>query len=184
MIIYYMDIKLGNLSIVPASDHPELLGVSVAAFLSTFPDADKIGVVEIDPEISGTSKFCEFYKTKMDQAANCVVIEASRTDRKWLAACLILGSTRADINGLARKTLDARKASFAQMEKAVTETGMEYGAINPLGLPKEWPILIDSAVVNSEAIIIGSGIRKSKLVLQGNILAKLTNAIVLEGLGK
>lgn len=179
-----MNIKLGTLNIISATEHPELLAISVASALSNIVGANEIGATEIDPNLSDTATFCEYYKVRMDQAANCVVLEAKRGDRNWVAACVILGSTRADVNGLARRTLDARKVSFAPMEQAVAQTGMEHGAITPIGLPKDWSILIDKAVVDSEYVIIGSGIRKSKLVVLGKILAGLPNVQVLEGLGR
>jgi prolyl-tRNA editing enzyme YbaK/EbsC (Cys-tRNA(Pro) deacylase) len=100
-----------------------------------------------------------------------------------VSACVILGSTRADINGLAKRTLDARKVSFARMEEAVAQTEMEYGAITPIGLPREWSILIDKAVVDSGYAIIGSGIRKSKIIIPGNVLSAIPNVQVLESLG-
>ncbi len=120
----------------------------------------------------------------MNQVANCVILEAKRADKVWLAACVILGSTRADVNGLARRTLDARKVSFAPMEKAVTESKMEYGAITPIGLPETWSILVDKAVTDSEYVIIGSGIRKSKLAIPGSLFASVVNAQILNGLAK
>ncbi len=179
-----MSIYLGILDIVPVKEHPELLGKSVAEALLKYAGANEIGVTEIDPELSDTAAFCEHYKIEMNQAANCVVLEAKRADRNWYAACVILGSTRADVNGLARRTLDARKVSFASMEQAVAETGMEYGAITPVGLPIDWTVLIDKAVADSEYVVIGSGIRKSKLVVSGGFLASLPNAQVVEGLGQ
>ena len=145
---------------------------------------ESVGVVEIDPTLSDTAAFCQHYQVGMHQAANCVVLEAKRADKTWLAACVVLGSTRADVNGLARRTLDARRVSFAPMDQAVSQTHMEYGAITPVGLPSEWTILIDKAVADSEYVIIGSGIRKSKLAIPGSALASLPNAIVLEGLGQ
>ena len=101
-----------------------------------------------------------------------------------MAACLILATTRANVNGLVRRTLDARKASFAPMEEAVRQSGMEYGAINPIGLPSDWPILIDSKIIDLNQVVIGSGVRKSKIVLPGKVLAGLPNVRVLEGLGQ
>lgn len=179
-----MDIRLGTLEIVPALQHSELVAPKVADALTKAADAEKVGVVEIDPQLSDTAGFCEHYQVSMEQAANCVVLEAKRGEKTWFAACVILGSTRADVNGLARRTLDARKVSFAPMEKAVAETTMEYGAITPVGLPENWSILIDKAVADSEYVIIGSGIRKSKLAVPGSFLASLPNAQVLEGLGQ
>lgn len=179
-----MNIKLGTLNIVPANLHLDLLAESVQKAIATLPNIESAGVAEINPDFSDTAGFCEHYKVDMNQSANCVVLEAKRAEKSWFAVCVILGDTRADINGLARKNLDARKVSFAPMERAVAQTGMEYGAITPVGLPKDWPILIDKAVADSEYVIIGSGIRKSKLAVPGNLLASLPNVQVLEGLGQ
>src|SRR3989344_1428246 len=129
--------RIGNLNSVFVTEHLELLAAPVSAALSTLSTADEIGVVEIDPNLSDTAAFCAQYGVDMNQAANCVVLEATRADRSWFAACVILGSTRADVNGLARRTLDARRVSFAPMEQAVAQTGMEYGAITPVGLPAD-----------------------------------------------
>lgn len=179
-----MNVKLGTLTAEPANLRLDLLAEPVQKAIGALPNIDGVGVVEIDPELSDTAAFCEHYQVKMEQAANCVVLEAKRGERAWFAACVILGSTRADVNGMARKTLDARKVSFAPMEKAVAESGMEYGAITPVGLPADWSILIDKAVVDSEYVIVGSGIRKSKLLVPGSFLASLPNVQVLEGLGQ
>ena len=115
-------------------------------------------------------------------SANCVVIAAKRGDDIRYAACVILATTRADVNGVVRRNLDARKASFAPMDEAVARTGMEYGGITPPGLPPEWPILIDPAVPAAGDVVVGSGVRRSKLVLPGRLLAELPAAVVVEGL--
>ncbi len=99
-------------------------------------------------------------------------------------ACVILATTRADVNGLVRDVLGTKKISFAPMEEAVQGSGMEFGAITPIGLPASWPILVDKAVVDSAHVIIGAGIRKSKLLVPGSFLASLPNVQVLEGLGQ
>lgn len=172
------------LDVIVAKENLELLAGPVARALGALLNAADVGVTEIDPTLSDTAAFCEQYQVGMHQAANCVVLEAKRGDETWYAACVILGSTRADVNGLARRTLDARKVSFAPMELATTLTGMEYGAVTPVGLPAEWPILVDKAVADSELVIVGSGIRKSKLVVSGQFLTSLPNVHVLEGLGR
>lgn len=175
---------LGNINIHPALSSLELLAQPVAQAVLAMGDAGQIGVTEIDPNLSDTAAFCEKYNVTPQMAANCVIVQASRGDRTWLAACVILASTRADVNGIVRKTLDARKVSFAPMETAVLQSGMEYGAITLVGLPADWPILIDSRVAESDAVIIGSGIRKSKIVISGKILASLPNVTVIENLAK
>jgi prolyl-tRNA editing enzyme YbaK/EbsC (Cys-tRNA(Pro) deacylase) len=69
------------------------------------------------------------------------------------------------------------------MERAVELTGMEYGGITPIGLPAEWPILVDSRVAETDVVIVGSGVRRSKILLPGRLLAQLPNAQVVDGLG-
>lgn len=177
-----MSIKLGSLIIFSVKERTDLLSTSVKEAVLNLPDVDKIGVAEIDPGLSDTLAFCNHYQVAMEQAANCVILKTKGAQSKF-AACVVLGNTRADVNGLARKTLDA-KVSFAPMEDAVLQTNMEYGAITPIGLPNSWTILADKAIVDSEYVIIGSGLRKSKLIIPGNVLATLPNAKVLEGLGQ
>ena len=112
-------------------------------------------------------------------SANCVVVEARRAERTWHAACLVLATTRADVNGVVRKHLGARKISFAPMETAVSLTGMEYGGITPVGLPADWPILVDESVIGQDRVIIGSGIRGSKILVPTSVLASLPAAEVM-----
>jgi prolyl-tRNA editing enzyme YbaK/EbsC (Cys-tRNA(Pro) deacylase) len=76
-----------------------------------------------------------------------------------------------------------RKASFLSMERAVEESGMEYGGITPIGLPATWRLLVDAAVAEMPVAIIGSGVRRSKLLLPGAPLAQLPGVEVVENLG-
>jgi prolyl-tRNA editing enzyme YbaK/EbsC (Cys-tRNA(Pro) deacylase) len=177
---------LGTLSAVPALDRPDLLGDPVAHALKLLDPADAamVGVAEIDPALADTAAFCEAYGSPMDGSANCVVVAGRRGEATRYAACLVLASTRADVNGLVRRRLDARKASFAAMDDAVAMTGMEYGGITPIGLPEDWPVLVDSAVAAATAVVIGSGVRHSKLALPGALAARLPNVELTEGLAR
>ena len=177
-----MNIKLGNLEILPVQEHPELMAKPVAYLVLSLPNNQEIGITKIDSNLSDTANFCEHYKITPEEAANCVVIETKSGGERKLAAIVILSSTRADVNGVVCDTLGVKKASFAQMEKAVRESGMEYGAITPVGLPSEWPILVDKAAADAKLVVMGSGIRGSKLVIHGSFLASLPNARVVEGL--
>lgn len=141
---------------------------------------ENVLVSEIDEALADTAAFCEQYDIGPDVSANCVVVEAKRADKVWYAACLILATTRADVNGTVRRHLDARKISFAPMDVATTLTGMTYGGITPIGLPSDWPILIDKRVDSTDEVIIGSGIRRSKILVPGSLLASLPNATVLD----
>jgi prolyl-tRNA editing enzyme YbaK/EbsC (Cys-tRNA(Pro) deacylase) len=181
-----MDLRMGSLELVPALDRPDLLAPPVAAALAEWKNpvpVTEIGVAEIDPELADTAAFCARYGVAPSESANCVVIAGRRGGEIKLAACVVLATTRADVNGMGRRQLDARKASFAPVEAAVAATGMEYGGITPLGLPDGWPILIDAAVTAAPRAVIGSGVRRSKLALPGAALAGLPGAVVLEGFG-
>jgi prolyl-tRNA editing enzyme YbaK/EbsC (Cys-tRNA(Pro) deacylase) len=168
---------IGTLRTAPALDRPELLADPVTRVLKDLQLAD-VHVAEIDPADADTAAFCERYGVGLDQSANCVVVAGRRGADTRLAACVVLANARADVNGVIRKRLDARKASFAPMDVAVAETGMEHGGITPVGLPDGWPLLVDQAVVDAGLVVIGSGLRRSKLVLPGRLLAQLPGAEV------
>jgi prolyl-tRNA editing enzyme YbaK/EbsC (Cys-tRNA(Pro) deacylase) len=146
--------------------------------------AERVLYVETDPRWADTAVFVEHYgRELLEQSANCVVVAGKRGGETTLAACVVLSTARLDVNGVVRRRLGARKASFASMETATGETGMEYGGITPVGLPADWPLLIDSAVVDLPYVLVGSGRRRGKLLVPGKALADLPGAEVLEGLG-
>ena len=174
--------QLGSLSWMPAAERIDLLGAPVAAALASLPGP--AWVAEIDDDLADTAAFTEAYSVPPEASANCVVVAARRAGQTTLAACMVLATTRADVNGLVRRYLGARKASFAPQDVAVAETGMAYGGITPVGLPAQWPVLVDAAVAATDVVVIGSGVRHSKLVLPGAALARLPGAQVVEGLGR
>ncbi len=178
---------IGVLPAVPALDRPDLLAPPVGAALTELAGklpVEQVGVAEIDPDLADTAAFCERYEVALSESANCVVVAGRRDGQARLAACMILATTRADVNGLVKRELDVRKASFAAMDTAVELTGMEYGGITPVGLPADWPLFIDQAVAAATRVVIGSGVRRSKLTLPGALLASLPGAVVLADLGR
>ncbi|WP_020573776.1 YbaK/EbsC family protein [Actinopolymorpha alba] len=179
---------IGILKTQPATDRPDLLAAPVAAALRdwTAPsvDAREARVAEIDAELADTAAFCAAYDVPLELSANCVIIAGRRGGETTYAACMVLATTRADVNGVVRRHLGVRKASFAPMDTAVELTGMEYGGITPIGLPDGWPILVDSRVAEAEAVVVGSGVRRSKLTVPGRMLLALPHAEALPGLGQ
>ena len=180
---------MGSLKLEPALSRPDLLATPVAEALAVWPaeapiDADQVLVAPIDPELADTAAFCEAYDVGLDVSANCVVVAGKREGVTRYAACIILATTRADVNGVVRRHLDVRKCSFAPMDEAVALTGMEYGGITPIGLPAEWPILVDARVAATPHVIIGSGVRHSKIAVAGPALGALPGAQVIEGLAR
>ncbi len=168
---------LGSLGWHPAAQHPDLLAAPVAAAVQTL--GIECFVAPIDPDLADTAAFCEAYQVPTAVSANCVVVAGRRADLVRTAACLVLATDRADVNRVIRRRLELRSISFARMDDATAQTGMEYGGITPIGLPDDWPILIDEAVSRAEWIVVGSGIRSSKIVLPGAAVAALPGAEVL-----
>ncbi|MGY1841166.1 MULTISPECIES: YbaK/EbsC family protein [unclassified Modestobacter] len=174
--------SLGTLSWLPAAEHPELLAAPVAAALPSL--RGPVWVAAIDDGAADTADFTDTYQVPLAASANCVVVAARRAGETTLAACLVLANTRADVNGLVRRHLGARKVSFAPQDVAVAESGMAFGGITPVGLPAGWPVLVDAAVAASDLVVIGSGTRGSKLAVPGSVLAGLPTAEVLADLGR
>lgn len=170
-------VRIGRLHLLPALQRRELLADPVAAALDAAVRADpsfaEVVVAEIDPTLADTAAFCSAYDVSLELSANCVVVAGKREGEQRIAACVVLATTRADVNGVVKRRLDVRKASFLAMDDAVARSGMEYGGITPLGLPGDWPVLVDDAVASLPWVIIGSGLRRSKLAIPGAALGRL-----------
>mgnify|MGYP005826809287 CR=1 FL=1 len=138
-------------------------------------------VVECDPELADTTAFCEAYGYRLDQSANAIVV-VGKSEPRVYACCLVLASTRLDVNGTVRKRLGTRKASFASSDETIEMTGMQIGGVTPYGLSADLSIWIDAAVMHCDRVIVGGGSRDRKLLVPPASLAALPNADVMEGL--
>lgn len=182
-------LELGTTIWVSAYNNPHLLADVVWKKLDEWntehPDlVAQIMACEIDPELSDTAVMSEHYSIPMEASVNCVLVAGKREGIERTAAVAVRASTRADINGTIKRMLDVRKASFVPMDRAVEESTMEYGGITPIGLPDTWRFVVDGSINQESWIVIGSGIRASKIALQGSTLIALTHAQVIEGLGQ
>jgi prolyl-tRNA editing enzyme YbaK/EbsC (Cys-tRNA(Pro) deacylase) len=174
--------RLGTLSSVPAALRPDLLAEPTHDTLARAGLLEQVGVVEIDPSLSDTATTQKEFGLQPDTLANCVVVGGKREGAERLAACVVLADSRADINGIVKRLLDVRKASFLTVDRAVGLTGMEYGGITPIGLPAEWPVLIDRRVTEAGLVVIGSGVRRSKILLPGGLFERIPHAEIVDGL--
>lgn len=172
-----------DLTLTPALERPELLADPVRAALVADPDlAAAAQVAEIDPELADTAAFCARYSVALAESANCVLVSGKRGGQTRMAAALVLADTRADVNGVLRRAMDVRKLSFASHATATGESGIEHGGITPIGLPTRWPVCLSAAVAAADRAVIGSGLRRSKLVVPGTALAILSGAVILDDL--
>ncbi|CAA9311153.1 MAG: Uncharacterized protein PA2301 [uncultured Friedmanniella sp.] len=168
---------LGTLDWQPARERTDLLAAPVLTALAA-SDLDCF-VAAIDPALADTAEFCAAYDVPLALSANCVVVAGRRGETTTTAACVVLATDRADVNKTVRRHLDVRKISFAPMADAVQQSGMEYGGITPVGLPADWPVLVDDAVATQSWVVVGSGIRGSKLAVPGAALGALPTAQTL-----
>jgi prolyl-tRNA editing enzyme YbaK/EbsC (Cys-tRNA(Pro) deacylase) len=171
-----------RLEFLPVEDHLELLAPPVADALEGWSGLSEVEVAEIDPGISDTAALVAASDVELADCANCVVVGGKRAGEERVAACLVLGTARADVNKVVRKRLDVRRASFLPMDEAVERTGMEYGGITPVGLPAGWSIWVDPSVLERDRVVIGAGRRAAKIRLPGRLVADLPGAEVVEGL--
>ena len=140
-------------------------------------------LIDCDPDLADTAEFCEAYGYGMDESANAIIV-VGKSDPPTHAACLVLATTRLDVNGVVRKRLGTRKASFAPAESTIDLTGMQIGGVTPFGLPPDLPLWIDERVMQLDRVIVGGGSRDRKLYVAPAALAKLPAAEVVTDLAK
>jgi prolyl-tRNA editing enzyme YbaK/EbsC (Cys-tRNA(Pro) deacylase) len=138
-------------------------------------------IIPCDPALADTAAFCATYGYPLEDAANTIVV-AGKADPPLHVACVVLATTRLDVNRAVRQRLGVRKASFASQEDTRALTGMEIGGVTVFGLPPGMPIWVDSRVMERERIILGGGDRSSKVAASAAILLALSNVEVVEGL--
>ena len=138
-------------------------------------------VVPCDPALADTAAFCEHYGYAPEDSANTIVVASKREPKKYVA-CVVLATTRLDVNGTVKRRLDAGKVSFASSEETAALTGMELGGVTALALPPDLPLWVDAAVMARPRIILGGGSRSMKIHVAPEVFAKLPSVDVVEGL--
>lgn len=181
------DAPFPKLATAPALDRPELLGPPVREAVQHLVDdglvaAEAVLSAPVDAAESDTARSIEAYAIPPEQAANCVVVTGRRAGEERVAALVVLATTRADVNGVVRRTLDVRKCTFMAQPEVEERTGMEHGGTGPLGLPDGWRVLVDRRVAEAGPVVIGSGVRASKVVLDGALFEGLPAVEVIDDL--
>lgn len=140
-------------------------------------------VLECDPDFADTAAFCEHYNIALDQSANTILVASRKVEPTKYAVCVVLGTTRLDVNQKVCELLGVKRASFADGETTLQRTNMEIGGVTAFGI-EDTPIYVDSAVMRQPEVVMGGGNRSSKLLLNPAELLKLPQAEVIEGLAK
>lgn len=147
-------------------------------------EQENILVAKIDSKYMDGIKLCEYYNIDKKTGVNCLICECKRKDIKSYVALLIPTGYKYNMSSTVRKHTNSRIVSVAPLEYVLEKTKMEYGSINPIGLPTEWKIFIDPKIMEVDRIICGSGLQKSKLSMPSKYLLKLPNSELLENLAK
>ena len=142
----------------------------------------KYELVPCDPELADTAAFCAAYGYDTGDSANTIIVE-SRDKPPRNAACVLLATTKLDVNGTVRRRM-GRKTSFAGPERVLELTGMSLGGVTAVGLPPDLPLWIDSRVMERERVILGAGNRHWKVIAPPGFLADLPAAEVVERLAR
>ena len=135
-----------------------------------------------DPDLADTTAFCAHYGFPESQSANTIVV-ASRRPEGHNAACVVLATTRLDVNKVVRSRLGVRKVSFASADLSAEITGMIMGGVTPFGLPDGLPLWVDAAVMAPDWVILGGGSRSLKIKVSPEVLTAV-GAEVVDGLAK
>ena len=147
-------------------------------------DATGVGyeIVACDPDLADTAQFCEAYGYSPGDSANTILV-VGKSEPPVHAACVVLATTKLDVNKVVRKRLGAKKASFASGDDTVRLTGMQIGGVTPFGLPADLPIWVDARVMERERIILGGGSRDRKVLADPAVLTAV-GAEVVDDLAK
>jgi prolyl-tRNA editing enzyme YbaK/EbsC (Cys-tRNA(Pro) deacylase) len=140
-------------------------------------------IIACDPALSDTVVFCDHYGYAPEISANTILVRSKRGDLEFVA-CLVLATTRLDVNNVVRKRLNARKVSFASAEETRAIMGMELGGVTALGLPAGLPLWVDARIMLPERIILGGGDRASKIIVDPAIFQQTPATEVVPDLAK
>jgi prolyl-tRNA editing enzyme YbaK/EbsC (Cys-tRNA(Pro) deacylase) len=140
-------------------------------------------LMRIDPDFADTAAFCEKYGVAMDHSGNTIIV-ASKKEPKQYCACLVLATTRLDVNHVVRRLMDVSRVSFATAEETQALTGMMIGGVTLLALPPDLPIYVDDRIMTLDYVILGGGSRSSKIKIAPEALRKLPGLSVVPGLAQ
>ena len=138
-------------------------------------------VVACDPALADTAAFCEAYGYAPEDSANTIIVVGKGEPIRHVA-CVVLATTRLDVNRVVRRRLGVRKASFTGPDETEALTGMTVGGVTPFGLPTDLPLWIDERVLARPRVVLGGGSRSAKVLCDPAELLKVPGAEVVAGL--
>lgn len=162
---------------VSTLDNMTLLHPRVRETVANF--SEPLEVLSCEAELADTEVFCRHYGFSLDDSANTIVVKGKRGEETRYAACVVLATTRLDVNRVVRKRLGVRRMSFASAEETRDLSGMEIGGVTAPGLPPALPLWVDDKVMEREFILLGGGNRHCKLKAPPSLLLTLPGVEVV-----
>ena len=178
--------KIGSLEFSTIIENKNLVPRCIYDFVSNWNDEEKqqFLVAKIDPAFADGNKLCEQYNIDKRIGFNCLIVECKRNDIVKYCALIVPIGYKYNMGSVVRKYTNSRVVSVAPLDYVLEKTGMEYGSITPIGLPKDWAILVDPLIKNQEQIIIGGGLVNSKISLSTELFLRIPNVEIVEGIAK
>ena len=138
-------------------------------------------VMHIDPDFADTAQFCEKYGIPLEQSANTIIV-ASKKEPKQYAACVVLATTRLDVNHAVKKLMGASRVSFASADETKALTGMMIGGVTVFALPPGLPLYVDERMMTLPWLILGGGSRSTKIRTAPEVFRRMENATIVRDL--
>lgn len=138
-------------------------------------------VLEIDPAYADTAAFCARYGVPLDHSGNTIIVGSKKEPRQY-AACLVLATTRLDVNHAVRRLMGVSRLSFASAEETKALTGMMIGGVTVFALPPDLPIYVDDRVMALDYVVLGGGSRSAKIKTAPEALRRLPTVRIVTGL--
>ena len=137
--------------------------------------------IDINPRFADTSQFCKEYGYNEEDSGNTIIV-ASKKEPKIFAACLVLATTKLDVNKKVKKLMGVSRLSFANAVETAEQTRMVIGGVTILGLPESMRIFVDSKIFERDLLVTGGGGRSTKIVLNPNEIKKIPNVEIIDNL--
>jgi prolyl-tRNA editing enzyme YbaK/EbsC (Cys-tRNA(Pro) deacylase) len=138
-------------------------------------------VMQIDPDFADTARFCEKYGIPLDHSGNTIIVAGKKAPRQY-CACLVLATTRLDVNHAVKRLMGASKLSFASAEETQAVTGMMIGGVTVFALPPELPLYVDERIMALDWLIVGGGSRSTKIKTSPEVFRRLANTTIVPDL--
>ena len=136
-----------------------------------------------DEKYADTNAFCLHYNVAPENSVNAILVQDKKNFSNHVL-CLVTALDKLDVNGIIRRRLKAKKATFVSAEETKKLTGMEIGGVTPVGLPDQISIWVDAKIMKLKYIILGGGNRTSKLKIDPIFFNTLKQVTIVDGLSK